>query len=178
MLWLPLDSRTSLTDHIGRDLPGAALSTDGRLLLRGGRPDDTALELDGLRVRRMSLPLSMLERFDVASAGYGARWADVLGGVVSASTKSGDNRVHTDVGAFNELRDTTTRAVSGTASLPILTDRLFVLAGVRAEGSAGPPQPDPLGLLPTAPGLASFTLGGGLKLTWRPHPRHRFESLT
>src|SRR5438045_2320915 len=68
MLWLPLDSRSSLTDHIGRDLPGATLNAGGDLLLRGGRAQDTALELDELRVRRLSLPLGMVQRFDLATA--------------------------------------------------------------------------------------------------------------
>src|SRR5262245_13669758 len=80
LLWLPVESRDSLTDYAGRNLPGATLSADGGLLLRGGRAQDTAFELDGLRVRRLSLPLGMVERFDLATLGYGAAWSDVMGG--------------------------------------------------------------------------------------------------
>jgi hypothetical protein len=72
MLWLPVESRLSLTDYVGRNLPGATLEAEGRLLLRGARAQDTAFELDGLRVKGLSLPLGMVERFDLATSGFGA----------------------------------------------------------------------------------------------------------
>ena len=42
LLWLPLEARANVADSIGRNVPGATLDNGGRLLLRGGRPTDTA----------------------------------------------------------------------------------------------------------------------------------------
>jgi hypothetical protein len=178
LLWLPVESRTSLTDYVGRNLPGAALDTEGRLLLRGGRAGDTALELDGLRVGRLSLPVGMVERLDLATAGYGAEWSDVLGGVVSVTTKAADNRLHVDADLFDERAELVeTRTFTGTVSLPLVKDKLFLLVSTHDELSGTPALRDPEGITSDTPPLSSRTLGGGLKLTWVPHPSHRLELL-
>jgi hypothetical protein len=179
MLWLPVESRSSLTDYVGRNLPGATLSPDGDLLLRGGRAQDTAFELDGLRVRRLFLPPGMVERFDLATASYGAEWSDVMGGVLAASTKAGDDRLRADAEAFSQKRDTvTTRAVGATVSAPILRDRLLVLVSARAESATDPSSGDPEGIFLSPPDRTAQRLDGGLKLTWVPSPSQRLESLT
>src|SRR5688572_27740191 len=131
--WLPLESRSSIDDYVGRNLPGAALDGEGRLSLRGGRPEDTSYELDGLRMRRLSLPISMIERLDVATAGYGAAWSDVLGGVVGATTKSGGNRFHAEVDVGAEFRDPTRLVIAPAVSGPIWRDRLFFLLAYQRE---------------------------------------------
>jgi hypothetical protein len=178
MLWLPVDSRDSLTDFAGRNLPGATLTPDG-LVLRGARPQDTAFELDGLRVRRLSLPLGMVERFDLATMGYGAPWNDVMGGVLSATTRSGDNRLHVDVDVYDERRENvTSNAASATVSFPILKDRLFLLVAARGDDSKEDASADPEGILTDPPDVTWRTLDGGLKLTWIPVPGQRVESLT
>ena len=179
MLWLPLESRTSLTDFLGRNLPGAALNADGALLLRGGRAQDTAFELDGLRVRRLRLPLGMVERFDLATAGYGADWSDVMGGVVGVATKPGGNRWHVDAETFAQAHGKVeTAELSSTVSLPLVRDRLFLIVSLRAESTRTPDVTDVERIISSQPGPTDSKAGGGIKLTWVPRPDHVVESLT
>jgi hypothetical protein len=178
MLRLPLESRTSVTDYVGRNFPSAALTSDGQLRLRGGRPEDTAIEIDGIRFRRLTLPVAMIQRFDVASAGYGPEWADVLGGVVGVTTRSGSNRWHVDADAANDFHDHKSRLFSGLASGPIVRDRLFFVVAPRLELTRDPDQSDFEGVLPDAPGGRARNLGGALKVTWIPRDGQRLESLT
>src|SRR5438034_10230980 len=49
---LPVESRQDVADFVGRNLPGAALGPHG-LLVRGGDAGDTALLIDGIRVRHL-----------------------------------------------------------------------------------------------------------------------------
>lgn len=185
LLWLPVESRDSLTDFAGRNLPGATLSADGRLIVRGGRPEDTALELNGLRVRRLTLPLGLVERFDLATAGYGAAWSDAMGGVLSVTTKSVSNRLHVHADLFGEAHANPTRrgdpipsgVAEASASLPLVRDKLFLLAAVRSVDIEHPDDEDPEGRLPDSAGLHTQGLGSGLVLTWLPRPGQRLEAL-
>jgi hypothetical protein len=177
VLWLPVESRASLTDFVGRNLPNAQLDANGSLLLGGGRAGDTALEIDGLRFGRLTLPIGLVERLDVATAGYGAQWSDVLGGVVGVSTRSGSNHLHVDVDAYNEFAHQTVRALAPTVSGPIVRDRLFFALGLRGEVSGDPAALDPSRILEPAPARQGRTLGGGFKLTWVPSAAHQIESL-
>jgi hypothetical protein len=178
ILWLPLDSRGSLTDYVGRYVPGALLDASGGLSLRGGRPGDTALEVDGLRLKRMSLPPGMVAELGVSTAGYGAAWSDVLGGIVGVTTKSGSNRVRADAELYAEFREPATAALAGTVSGPIVRDRLFFLISLRGQASQSPGVHDSEGILPDVPDPTSKTQTSGLKLTWLPGAGHRVESLT
>jgi len=120
-----------------------------------------------------------VERFDLATLGYGAAWNDVMGGVLSVATKSGDNRLRADADVFAERLETVTREVATTTvSLPIVRDRLFVLMSARAEHAKEEEAPDPLGVISDPPDLTSEILDLGLKLTWIPRPGQRLESLT
>src|SRR4051812_1917872 len=69
LLWLPVESRTSLTDFVGRNPPGAQLDKNGQLVLSGGHPGEVVSELDGYRFSHLIPPLALLEGFVVASAG-------------------------------------------------------------------------------------------------------------
>jgi hypothetical protein len=177
MLSLPLESRSSISDYVGRHLPGASLD-EGRLRLRGGRPEDTAYELDGLRLRRLSVPLALLERLDVASAGYGAAWSDVLGGVVAGTTRSGSNRFHADVDLSAEFREPVTAEVSPSISGPIWRDHLYYVLAISGRGTREPMVRDPEGIVADSRGRDNKAQDSALKLTFLPHPAHRLESLT
>jgi hypothetical protein len=175
---LPLESRSSIEGYVGRYLPGAALDEAGGLRLRGGRAEDTAFELDGLRTRRLSVPLGMVQRLEVGTAGYGAAWSDVLGGVVGATTRSGSNRFHADVDLSAEFREPVTAEMSPSVSGPILRDRLFYVVAVRGQATREPLVQDPEGIIDDSPGRERKASGSALKLTFFPHPAHRLESLT
>jgi hypothetical protein len=177
MLRLPLESRTSVIDYLGRNFPGAMLTSDGRLRLHGGQPEDTALEIDGLRFRRLTLPVAMIERLDVASAGYGPEQADVLGGVVGVTTRSGSNRWHASLDASNEFHELTDRVISPAVSGPIVRDRLFFAFASRLELASAPGVSDPFGIVTTAAGPDARDLGGALKLTFIPRVGQRLEGL-
>jgi hypothetical protein len=178
MLSLPLESRSSISDYVGRNLPGGYLGDDGRLRLRGGRAEDTAYELDGLRLRHLDLPVAMIERLDVASAGHGAAWSDVLGGVVGATTRSGSNRFHADVDISADFREPVRAEVSPAVSGPILRDRLFYALAITAMATRNPPTQDAEGIISDSPGRDTRAQGSALKLTFLPHPAHRLEALT
>jgi hypothetical protein len=186
MLWLPVESRDSITDYAGRNLPGAALSADGRLIIRGGRAQDTALELNGLRVRSLSLPLGLVERFDLATAGYGAAWSDAMGGVLAVTTKAVSNRLHVDANLFGESHANPTKqgdpipfgVAEASASMPLVRDKLFVLAAVRSVDTQNPADKDQEGIIPDSAGRHTRGLGGGLVVTWLPRPGQRLEGLT
>jgi hypothetical protein len=180
LLWLPVESRTRIDDYAGRNLPGATLDPQGRLLLRGGGPADTAYEVDGYRLAGPpSLPIGLVERFDVATAGFGATWADVLGGVVGVTAASGSNRGRTSEDLHIEARDDRATAVlSATASGPALRDRLFFALSFQAQASVDPAVKDVQGILPDGQPYQTRRSLLGLKLTWLPAPGHRVESLT
>jgi len=172
---LPVESRTDAADFVGRNLPGATLSPHG-LLLRGGDAGDTAMLVDGFRLRHLALPLALVDRLDVVTAGYGARWADVAGGTVELTTRRESNRWHAGGEIFHDFRDRVTSDAAASASGPIVPDRLFVLVGIEGAVAKDPVVRDiSFGMAPQKQGRS---LGAGLKLTWLPGARHRLESLT
>jgi hypothetical protein len=121
----------------------------------------------------------MVERFDLATSGYGAPWADALGGVLAVTSRSGDNHLRVDADVFSEPRDSVTTVNAMTAaSLPIVKDRLFVVASAWAEEARTPAVPEPDRPIANHPGPRSTTLGAALKLTWLLRPGQRIESLT
>jgi hypothetical protein len=173
--WLPVESRTDVADFVGRNLPGALIEPHG-LHLRGGGPGDTARLVDGIRFRHLALPLAMVDRLEVATAGYGAPWADVAGGTVALTTRSGGNRWQAGGEVFHDFRDRVVNDVGVNAGGPIVRDRLFVLMAVQGETTKDPVLDD-IVLGPRAR-RQSRALGGALKLTWLPNAHHRLDSLT
>jgi outer membrane receptor for ferrienterochelin and colicin len=167
---LPVESRTDVTDFVGRNLPGASLSPHG-LLLRGGDAGDTAVLVDGFRLRHLALPLALVERLDVATAGYGARWADVAGGTVALTTRRESNRWHAGGEIFHDFRDRVVSDAAASASGPLVRDRLFFLVGVEGAMARESPPLDPF--LGRPPQRKDRALAGALKLSWLPNARHR-----
>jgi hypothetical protein len=163
--------------YVGRYLPGASIF-NGTLRLRGGRGLDTAGFVDGFRVRRLGVPMGMLGRADVVTAGYGAELADVAGGAIELATKTGSNRLGADVDVYYESHEQDLMVAAPTLSGPLLRDRLFFVASARIERARTTGQTDPSGIFPAAPTPTAGAELGALKLTWRPSPAHQVDSLT
>jgi hypothetical protein len=173
--WLPVESRTDVADFVGRNLPGAILEPHG-LSLRGGSPGDTARLVDGIRFRHLALPLAMVDHLEVATAGYGAPWADVAGGTVALGTRSGSDRWQAGGELFHDFRDQVVNDVAVNAGGPIVRDRLFVLMAAQGQATKDPLIDDPI--MGIRPRKESRALAGALKLTWLPNAHHRLDSLT
>jgi hypothetical protein len=174
---LPLESRTSVVDTVGRYVPGATLTADGGLRLLAGRPQDTAATIDGVRTDRLVLPPGMVERVAVIDAGYGADQADVAGGLVQVGTRSAASDLRVGVDLFHELRDRQSTVLAPVVSGPLWSGELsYVLAG-RGELIGEQPAHDPTGAFPDPPRTRARALSGGLKVTWMPEPRQRFDAL-
>jgi hypothetical protein len=174
---LPLESRTSVIDAVGRYVPGATLSRDGGLRLQGGRAQDTAGSIDGVRTDRLVLPPGLIERVAVVDAGYGADQADVAGGLVQVGTRSAGGGLGVGVELFHELRDRQSTVLAPAVSGPLWSGELsYVLAG-RGELIRAQPAHDPAGAFPDPPRTEARALSGGLALTWLPEPRQRFDAL-
>jgi hypothetical protein len=176
--WLPLESRTSLFDFAARNVPGASLSSDGRLRLAGGMPGAAVILVDDYRLDRLSLPIEGMADARVLSAGYGGL-GDAPGGALAVSTRPASNRTHAEVESFVEAPTHAAAAViAPTAAGPILPDRLFFAASGRVESSRVAGVDDPERILGKAPDASQSALTGALKVMWRPGPRHALESLT
>jgi hypothetical protein len=127
-------------------------------------------------VRHLALPLALVERLDVATAGYGARWADVAGGTVELTTRRESSCWHAGGELFHDFRDRVVSDAAASASGPIVRDRLFFLVGIEGAMARDPVAGDiSFGV---APQKQDRALGAGLKLTWLPSARHRLDSLT
>jgi hypothetical protein len=176
LLWLPVESRASLTDYVGRNHPGAQLDANGELILSGGHPGDAAVELDGYRFGHLTPPLALVDRLGVANFGYGAAWNDAPAGVVGAATKGESPRLRTDLDAYNDFHASKSTALSLAVSAPIVRDRLFVVVAARDQLNSAPGQSDVL--IGSVPGPSGHSLGAGLKLIWLPGAGQRLESLT
>jgi hypothetical protein len=175
--WLPLESRTSLTEFAGRNLPRADLDSNGALIVGGGRPGDTALLIDGFRVRRLTLPLGSVDHLHLTTGGYGAALADVAGGVLAVETRSGSPHTHAEAGAFHDRRDIRRTALTGALSGPAVGDRLFYAASFQGELAGERDASDIEGILPVIPGRRRRTWGGALKVSWLPDDRNRIDAL-
>jgi hypothetical protein len=174
---LPLESRTSIVDAVGRYVPGATLSADGGLRLRGGRPQDTAGTIDGVRTDRLVLPPGLVDRVAVVDAGYGAAQADVAGGLVQVGTRSAGAGLAVGIDLFHELRDRQSTVLAPAVSGPLWSGELSYVLAARGELIREQPAHDPAGAFPDPPRTEARALSGGLKLTWLPEPRQRFDAL-
>ncbi len=67
---------------------GVTVDKDGNTSMRGSRPDGTAFYIDGIRASSTSaIPVSELEQIQVVTGGIEAKYGDVTGGIISATTK-------------------------------------------------------------------------------------------
>lgn len=175
--WLPLESRASVTDFVGRNVAGAALDPAGRLLLGGGRAGDTFLLVDGFHLRRLSVPLGFVATVEVTTAGQGTEWADVPGGLLELHTRSeGDRRWHAGLDAYHDFRDPRASELAPMVAGPLVRDRLFFSLALRGQDTHD--AHDQITNVDHLAPRQTGALGGALKLTWLPRAGHRLESLT
>ncbi|MEO0041288.1 MAG: hypothetical protein RL329_736, partial [Bacteroidota bacterium] len=67
---------------------GVTVDREGKTSMRGSRPDGTAFYIDGVRATSTSaIPVSELEQIQVVTGGIEAKYGDVTGGIISATTK-------------------------------------------------------------------------------------------
>jgi Carboxypeptidase regulatory-like domain/TonB-dependent Receptor Plug Domain len=67
---------------------GVTVDKNGQTSMRGSRPDGTAFYIDGVRASNTnSVPVSELEQIQVVTGGIEAKYGDVTGGIISATTK-------------------------------------------------------------------------------------------
>jgi hypothetical protein len=68
--------------------PGVSTGQDGKITMRGSRSDGTAFYIDGIRATNTdAVPVSELEQIQVVTGGIEAKYGDVTGGIISATTK-------------------------------------------------------------------------------------------
>ena len=173
---LPLDSRTDLLDHVGRDTPGVVLREAG-LSIHGAQPHETQLMLDGVRVSRLRAPIAMLQGVYVARAGHGAALADVTGGAVGAVTRAAPDRWVGTVDLFRGWGHPQDGAITAAVAGPLLANRLHLLVSGQTERQSLEPRSDPQGLLPPTPEVDVLTHRGGLQLMFHPAARQRIALL-
>ena len=93
---LPLDNATSIILL----QPGVINTNDGRTI-RGSRPGEEAVYVDGILVRRygngdtepLELPTNGLAQVDVTTGGFGARFGEAQSGVINYVTRTGGPRL-------------------------------------------------------------------------------------
>ena len=168
---LPLESRTHPLLFVGDHVPGV-VAVEGGLSIHGGEARETALFIDDARTSRLVLPLGMLERLSVLTAGYGAALADVTGGAVVATTRRETRRLSLDVGHAREMgrrSDDVTSAGRGHAAGP----RSPVLAGGgrTAARALGRDAAIRTGSCPPHPIPPSGQCGGRRSSIWLPRGR-------
>src|SRR5688572_8529239 len=92
---LPLDNANSIILL----QPGVINTNDGRTI-RGSRPGEEAVYVDGVLVRRyqngatepLELPTNGLAQVDVTTGGFGARFGEAQSGVINYVTRTGGSR--------------------------------------------------------------------------------------
>jgi hypothetical protein len=92
---LPLDNATSIILL----QPGVVSTNDGRTI-RGSRPGEEAVYVDGVLVRRygtgdvepLELPTNSLAQVDVTTGGFGARFGEAQSGIINYVTRTGGSR--------------------------------------------------------------------------------------
>jgi hypothetical protein len=173
---LPLESRTRLLLYVGDHVPGV-VAVDGGLSIHGAEARETALYVDDARASRLVLPLGMLDRLSVLTAGYGAPLADVTGGAIAATTASETRSLSLDVGHARELGRHNDDVTSLAVGTPLVRDRLWlrVAADLQLQRLDGPQ--DPAGFFPASPDVTQRTGRAAAKLIWLPGADHHLELL-
>jgi hypothetical protein len=173
---LPLESRTDLLTYVGDHVPGA-LAVQGGVSLHGAEARETALYVDDARASRLVLPLGMLERLEVLTAGYGASLADVTGGAILARTAREARALTLDVGQIHELDRHSDDITSIGVGTPLIRDRLFMRVAAELQLQRWDGAKDVDGILPDTADPTQRTVRAGTKLIWLPRREQRLELL-
>ncbi len=188
---LPVDVRTAVENFVGNNTPGTYGAGTRSARVRGGSTEQNAFMVEGFYMNGQKVLMNSLAALEVQTAGYGAEYANVPGGVVNMVSKSGSNRYEFEISAYGEdskmkffkdAIDTENRnwvyMVNPTFSGPIVKDRLWFYLNAEARSEVTFPGQDPSGLnLLGDPATRSYiSLRPSLKLTWQVSPRNKLSS--
>ncbi|MFQ5747663.1 MAG: TonB-dependent receptor domain-containing protein [Gemmatimonadota bacterium] len=172
---LPLDNASSIVV-----LQPGVVATNSGITIRGGRPNEQAVFIDGVLVRsfgtgaaqNVNVPTNALEQVDVTVGAFSAEFGDGQSGVVSFVTKRGGPRF---TGSLEAMTDqlapdswrTNFNRLEGTLGGPISGPLTFFLAGT-AQGQAASINDktptffvmDGVDTCPSAPQFASICTAG------------------
>ncbi len=188
---LPVEVRTAVENFVGNNAAGGTAVGTRSARIRGGGTQQNAFMVEGFYVNGQKLLMNSLAAMEVQTAGYGAEYANVPGGVVNMVSKSGSNKYELEMSGFMEdtnLRffrdagDGTThhRAYMANPSIsgPIVKDRLWFYINAEARSEVWNPAPDISGVnLLGSPVTRSYlALRPSLKLTWQVTPRNKLST--
>ena len=186
---LPSDFKLGAEAVIANAVPGVVLASQRTMRVRGGGANQTALLVEGFDMVGQRSTLKGMAAIEMSTAGYGAEYATVPGGVVNMVTKSGSNRFDLDVTGFAEdnqlaffLQPTDSRdrgyfyVLNPNLSGPIVKDKLWFFVNLEGRREQYVDPADPEGLLPRNPDRIYGSLRGSGKLTWQVTPRNKLIS--
>src|SRR5262245_24652011 len=153
---LPMDNANSIILL----QPGVINTNDGRTI-RGSRPGEEAVYVDGVLIRRygtggvepLELPTNSLAQVDVTTGGFGARFGEAQSGIINYVTRSGGSRLQTTASLMTDRIapvDWTNGLSRGELSIggPIYKNLSFFLATVGEGRSRGAPSEGRLSYFP------------------------------
>jgi hypothetical protein len=186
---LPSDFKLGAEAVIASAVPGVVSPSARTMRVRGGGVNQTALLVEGFDMVGQRSTLKGMAAIEMSTAGYGAEYATVPGGVVNMVTKSGSNRFDLDVTGFAEdnqlaffLQPTDSRdrayfyVLNPNVSGPIIKDRLWFFVNLEGRREQYGDPADPQGLLPRNPDRIYGSLRGSAKVTWQLTPRNKLIS--
>jgi hypothetical protein len=186
---LPSDFKLGAEAVVASAVPGAVQASTRNVRMRGGSSNQTGYFVEGFDMAGQRSTLKGMATIDVQTAGFGAEYANVPGGVVNMVTKSGSNKFELDVAGYaedNKLQffldglDSRDRAyfyiVNPNASGPIIKDKLWYFVNIEARKEQYTDIADPLNLLPRNPDRIYGSIRGSGKLTWQINARNKLVS--
>jgi hypothetical protein len=186
---LPSEFKLGAEAVVASAVPGAVQASTRNVRMRGGASNHTAYFVEGFDMIGQRSTLKGMATIDVQTAGYGAEYAHVPGGVVNMVTKSGSNKFELDVAGYaedNKLQfflddiDSRDRAyfyiVNPNVSGPIIKDKLWYFVNVEARREQYTDIADPLGIQPRNPDRIYGSFRGSGKFTWQITPRNKLVS--
>jgi carboxypeptidase family protein len=188
---LPSDFKLGAEAVIANAVPGAVQASTRTARIRGGGANQTAYLVEGFDMVGQRSTLKAMAAIEVATAGYGAEYATIPGGVVNMVTKSGSNRFELDLNGFAEdnklsffLQPTDSRdrgffyLLNPNFSGPIVKDKLWFFVNLEGRREQYVDPTDPQGLLPRNPDRIYGSLRGSGKVTWQVSARHKLVAFT
>jgi hypothetical protein len=186
---LPSDFKLGAEAVVASAVPGAVQASTRNVRMRGGAANQTAYFVEGFDMAGQRSTLKGMATIDVQTAGFGAEYANVPGGVVNMVTKSGSNKFELDVAGYaedNKLQffldgiDSRDRAyfyiVNPNVSGPIIKDKLWYFVNIEARKEQYTDVADPLNLLPRNPDRIYGSVRGSGKFTWQINARNKLVS--
>jgi hypothetical protein len=188
---LPSDFKLGAESVIANAVPGVVQASLRTARVRGGGTSQTAILVEGFDMVGQRSTLKGMAAIEVSTAGYGAEYATVPGGVINMVTKSGSNRFELDLNGFGEdnklsffLQPTDSRdrgffyLLNPNLSGPIVKDRLWFFVNLEGRREQYVDPLDPEGLLARNPDRIYGSLRGSTKVTWQIDARNKLVSFS